>query len=252
MVAADHSLVLLGPMERVRKLKVGGPITVVLAMVWASHAAAQPAEEDLVNTPATETLDAQTLLVQVLTELTVLRQSVERLQETVDILVQNAVAASPEGSVGLRDYAYDELPAPISESAGEAVTEEEAQPRPQETQIQAGSVSYSVIKEWGRSPEMVAQLGGKISTLKGMVLLVPQHSTDDDLIQMGKELRAQFADYDNINIEIFNDRESAMRFANEGVADDAERRVMTISKFEDSGRDLILLVNGDSTTTVLP
>ena len=63
----------------------------------------------------------------------------------------------------------------------------------------AGPITHTVVKEWGRSPAMVAKLGNGITSLKGMVITVPAGSSDEQLIALGRKLRAQYSDYDNIN-----------------------------------------------------
>jgi hypothetical protein len=113
-----------------------------------------------------------------------------------------------------------------------------------ERKERAGSSSapeeYTVVSEWGRSPEVAASLPGKVASLIGLALAVPAGMKEADLKQLGQDLRKNYLAYDNINIEVFDDVESARRFANEAKSD-AAHRVMSISKFKHSGRDTFVM-----------
>jgi len=107
---------------------------------------------------------------------------------------------------------------------------------------------YTVVSEWGRSPQVAASLPGGVASLIGLALAVPQGMPEAELKQLGKDLRENYNAYDNINIEVFDDVAAARQFANEGKTDSA-RRVMSISKFKHSGRDsLVLYRNGKAVT----
>lgn len=211
-------------------------LAIPICILAAASAFAQEPTEEIVDAPAVETLPDSVLLVQILTELNELRSSMERLELRLDILMHqfDGTGDSPAPSEAPADAPAE--PSPAEESA------------PQPT----GEFTYDIIKEWGRTPELAAKLGKDISTLIGRVIVVPPWSSDEQLIELGKELRDECADYDNINIEVFDDRVSALQFAESGVAADATRRVMTVSKYGDTGRDIILLIRGETTTTVLP
>ncbi len=105
-------------------------------------------------------------------------------------------------------------------------------------------VPYQVVQEWGRSPEAAAQDGRQASSLLGMICAVPPNSSDDELVAFGRALRESFAEYDNINIEVFNDPVAANQFASTNVAP-PDSRVMTVQKYGDAERDVILLIRGD-------
>lgn len=96
--------------------------------------------------------------------------------------------------------------------------------------------TYTVVSEWGRSPEVAASLPGKVSSLIGMALAVSPDMTDTQIADLANDLRENYDAYDNINIEVFDDIAAARRYANEGELDDAHR-VLTISRFRHSGRD---------------
>ena len=107
-----------------------------------------------------------------------------------------------------------------------------------------------VIAEWGRTPAQVAALGAGATSLKGSVLLVPRGVRREDLAALGRELRQQYDGYDNINIEVFDQREAAERVAAGEAAGANEHRVLSVSRHRASGRDVILLVDGEQTVEV--
>ncbi len=111
--------------------------------------------------------------------------------------------------------------------------------------------TYTVLQEWGRSPEEAANLGPDASSLKGMVCVTPRGSRREDLEQMARDLRTQFAAYDNLNIEVFDDEEAARIYAEDGV-NDPEHRVVTISRHKASGRDTALVFHDGATFEVMP
>ena len=100
--------------------------------------------------------------------------------------------------------------------------------------------AFTVVSEWGRSPEVAASLPGEVSSLIGMTIAVDRGSSPDALAQLGEELRANYAHYDNINIEVFDDVGAARQFAEKGEID-ARRRVMSVSRFKHSGRDSVVV-----------
>lgn len=100
--------------------------------------------------------------------------------------------------------------------------------------------AFTVISEWGRSPEVASSLPGEVSSLIGMTIAVEPGTNPESLYQLGEELRENYAHYDNINIEVFDDVAAARRFAEKGEVDE-KRRVMSVSRFKHSGRDNILV-----------
>lgn len=124
-----------------------------------------------------------------------------------------------------------ELDAPAEEAPME-YEEEEGEPEP---------FVFTPIKEWGRTPEMVEELGDDATSLKGMVGMVPPRSRRADIEQLGRDLRSQFDAYDNINIEVFDDEKAAQDYAEDQTGDE-NHRVLSISKHAASGRDVILFL----------
>ena len=110
---------------------------------------------------------------------------------------------------------------------------------------------FTVVDEWGRSPEVAADLGGNASTLIGIAGLVPARSAREDVIALARELRADYDAYDNINIEIFNSERAAQDFAADQSVD-PKHHVASISRHKGSGRDLILYLANEKPEAVTP
>ncbi len=108
---------------------------------------------------------------------------------------------------------------------------------------------YTVVSEWGRSPEVAKSLPGNVASLIGLALAVPPKMSEAALKQLGQDLRKNYKAYDNINIEVFDDVSAARRFADEGKSD-AAHRVMSISKFKHSGRDSLVIYRDGRTVNV--
>ena len=108
---------------------------------------------------------------------------------------------------------------------------------------------FVTVKEWGRSPQDAVARGGKTTSLLGMVGTVPEGSSDEELSKLGRELRARYADYDNINIEVFDSKPAAQKFADAHELD-AEHNVLSISRFPAKNRDVILLQKGGASMEV--
>jgi hypothetical protein len=102
---------------------------------------------------------------------------------------------------------------------------------------------FSIVKEWGRSPEVVAEMGGNLSTLKGISIVVTPGTSREALVAYGLKLHDAYKDYDNLNIEAFDRRESADVFASKGTID-FPFRVLSISKHSKSERDVVLVGRG--------
>jgi len=60
------------------------------------------------------------------------------------------------------------------------------------------------------------------------------------LEELARELRTKYDQYDNINIEVFDDEESARAFADRN-ARDSQHNVLSISRHKESGRDVITI-----------
>jgi hypothetical protein len=115
----------------------------------------------------------------------------------------------------------------------------------------AAEFAFTVVDEWGRSPEAVAELGGTASTLIGLAGLVPAGSTRADIVALAQELRTKYRAYDNIVIEVFDDASAAQDFADSQKVN-AERRVLSIAKSKADGRDLMIYFGGELPEALTP
>ena len=138
-------------------------------------------------------------------------------------------------------------PVPRPESSGE--TPSTTRPDAETADASSASPAYTVIEEWGRSPGDIEKLRLTAPSLKGMILAVSPGTREKSLVALGRALRAQFDAYDNINIEVFNNLRSATAYAAGGTLN-AGHRVLNVSKFPASGRDVILLIRRGVTTEI--
>ncbi len=193
-------------------------------------------------------------------EVQTLRDELRMLQSTLDLMVNRIMEDLREENVLLRDEVrrlhnmqeyyglpdmtrvprpgmalFDEL---LYEDdwAEEFPYDEYAEDTPEEP---AEPFDFTPLHEWGRTPEMAARLGDDAVSLLGLVGVVPRGSRREDIEALGRELRAMYADYDNINIEVFDDIDTAERFIETEVGDPA-RRVLSVSKHAAADRDVIL------------
>lgn len=193
-----------------------------------------------------------------------LNEKFDQLQETVNLVVTQMMSdvedeneqlraeiqrLQARDQAGLLSSAFVPRPAgellnSLAEEARGMTDEElEANAAPPEPPAQ---FTFNIISEWGRDPDAVAQLGGNAPTLKGVVGMVPRGSTREEIEQLGRDLRAQYDNYDNINIEIFDDPVAAQAFADSQTLD-PERRVLSISKYAATNRDsMTYYENGES------
>jgi TolA-binding protein len=100
---------------------------------------------------------------------------------------------------------------------------------------------FTSVKDWGRTPAQAAKAVPKARSLKGMVGTVPAGSKPEALIALGQKLREQYAEYDNISIDVFDDAAAARAFAERRAMDDA-RHVLSVKKDAETGRDVIVLL----------
>lgn len=100
--------------------------------------------------------------------------------------------------------------------------------------------SFRVIEEWGRNPEVIKELNTNAPSIKGVVGVVPPNSPREKLQELARELRQKYDEYDNINIEIFDDESAAKEYVEKNILD-KDHNVLSISKHKESGRDIITI-----------
>lgn len=209
-------------------------------------------------------------------EVTALRGDLRQLQETLNLLINQIMSDLELENAQLRAelqrlYERDAqgllqgrtIPKPGGEaiqrileeqaarqqSEGEVAEAARSAPKDHPKPLPPKDFTVEIISEWGRSREVAEKLPGHVPTLIGQVLLVPEGSLRADLEQLGRDLRIKYNDYDNINVEVFDDPAAAQIFAETHIAD-PDHRVLSISKHEASGRDVILYMERGASFTV--
>lgn len=210
-------------------------------------------------------VDAQRELADLRKEITALSSVVNELDKTLRRFMDDVLAEMKRENRLLRDELQGRrtYPGALPSRKGEGLSntvprpDENVAPRleelidfmdrlaPGEKPVADKRFEYVVIKEWGRDAEDAKRLGEGVPSLKGMICVVPEWSTEAHLTELARRLRRQFAHYDNINVEVFNNLETAERYANRRRANPGHR-VLNISKHKASGRDVAYLIRGDT------
>lgn len=172
-----------------------------------------------------------------------------RLRDAVRLRYGDLERTLPKVPIPNRDLIEDALQPP--RHAAMAATESPAH-ADAASRAKLQKLEYEVIREWGRPPEVAQRLGSDVPTLKGMVLAVKRGASAEQLTRLAEELHERFRAYDNINIEVFDDEAAARNFVETNTAE-AGRRVLSISKFKEIGRDIAVLhKDGERITLDLP
>lgn len=171
-----------------------------------------------------------------------LRRNVARLQETVDAALAYLVGELGDENRRLKkDIATPEQLEQDAAALSEAPHPDALTvPAPAPT-VDYGKSGYLVIKEWGRTPDQARDLGGDVTSLRGLICAVRPGAADDELKAIGKKLRDQCAGYDNINIEVFDDEAAAHDYAERNVKSTVHY-VMRITRHKASAQDVSVLV----------
>jgi len=176
--------------------------------------------------------------------LSLLEEENERLRDSLRLVYRGRVENLPEVPMPNRSLLEEVL------SDGRLQAQYEEQMEILETEIDAISDDpFLIIKEWGRSPEAVAQTSGNLSTLMGLSIFVHPDTSREDMEAYALALHRKYAHYDNLNIEFFDRESAAHAFAEKGTVD-LGFRVMSISKYAKSGRDTILIGRGTSMVAI--
>ena len=224
----------------------------------------EPNEEDLADTPA-----RAVELQDVMEEVSELRAQVLRLQQTLDTWMETSLADLKSENESLRrelrdlykngGVAVPPVPAPDGGLLRDVLVKPEAEtaeaaaapaPPPDPEVVKAvADGGYLTVTEWGASPEDAAKSTPPRASLKGLIGVVLPGTAEEEIKKLGKRLRNECKDYDNINIEIFDDRAAAEAFKS-GQPIDGAHRVLSVSRHKASGRDVILLLEGKSAVAV--
>jgi TolA-binding protein len=169
-------------------------------------------------------------------------------------LIESILAEEPG------EFAPPNPPLPQVDVEPAATVADDVEPAPEATTpatepapapLPAAGPPYEIIDEWGRSPEEAASLGQGVSSLRGMIVVVPAGSDDAHVARVARELRSSLQAYDNINIEVFDDHDVALKYKADHVASPGHR-VASVSRHAASNRDVILLIRGETATELPP
>jgi len=190
-------------------------------------------------------------------EMFILRKEISDLKEVLDLLIREIMADLQEENAYLRhelhalhtyleeEQAKPQAPAQSRDQLFDLLVQEHQRRASDPARAAEGgqapaAFSFEIVDEWGRSAEDAQALGANVSTLKGIVGVVPRNSGRDALEQLGRDLRSRYAEYDNINIEVFDSQSAAQDFATRQVTSPMHR-VLSVSRHRATGRDLILV-----------
>lgn len=193
-------------------------------------------------------------LAAVLDELALLRKEIRQLRDSFDALLddinEELGEAPPPPRRGPEPPAPPEPTRPLvpSPAIPETPDAEPSEPPPPAA-LPGETFDYTLVRQWGRSPDQVRGMSGEVSSLLGMICAVPPGTSDEALSQLGRWFRTQFADYDNINIKVFDSEEAAEVFAQTNVTN-SKHHVLSVSKHEASRLDAIMLLREGSVTQV--
>ena len=224
-----------------------------------------PLEEqpsDKPGAPPVPEIDLKAELAEIRAQLIELRAEVSRLQTVIDVYsgslladlkdenerLRRQIRRLPGGYIEALDSGLPVVPMPDGELIERAVRDAEnsralddaALGEEQGAPVAAGELGYTVVAEWGRTPEEAAEFGPEVTSLKGMICVVPAGAGEKDLIDLGWHLRSECKGFDNINIEVFDDIEAAESYEETNIIP-PEHHVMGVSKHRSSGRDILLL-----------
>ena len=152
----------------------------------------------------------------------------ERLRDALRVRYGRERTGLPPVPMPHREFIESVLNEPGGGSDGES-----AGPR------SAASGSYTIVSEWGRSPEVAAELPGNVSSLVGLAVAVAPGMDSNELEALGRQLRSTYDAYDNINIQVFDNIQAAKNYADLGKSDSVYL-VLNISKHKHSERDIMV------------
>lgn len=249
-----------GPADAPSRAAAHSPDALERLKAQLSEIAAEPAQEIAPVTSEAETAtpdtpapeeqpdDIETLRGEVKD----LRREVARLQETVDAALAYLIGELGDENRRLKkDIASPDVIEQDKELVEQAPPVEPEQPATAPVaHADYGKDGYLSLKEWGRTPEQAKELGGNVSSLRGMICAVSPGTTDEELKAIGKRLRDTCVGYDNMNIDIFDDEAAARDFVERNVRS-STHYVMNITRHKASGQDVMVFVRQNGAREVV-
>lgn len=209
-----------------------------------------------------KTQQTSTLIVnpneRIFRELQEMRLSLQQIQQTLDYLVNHVIAdleaENQQLKATLQNYGISPPPqdlnrnttskyipgSPGNENISPSMPLPEINTKQEKPATIPQEFYFKVLEEWGRNPDVVKQMNASAPTIKGIIGVVPYGSPKEKLQELARELRLKYDDYDNINIEVFDDETSAKEYIEKNIKNQ-EHNVLSISKHKDSGRDIITI-----------
>ncbi len=202
-------------------------------------------------------LTQDALVSDVSSEVALLREHIHQLEKSLTFYMDTVVTDLREENAYLRDELariYATIPLedrmrPVVPRPGSGVLNEvqdiaanpEFSARANSPRLDPSApLELAIAKEWGRTPDEAAEVGRNVSSLRGIIGSIPPGASDEALLDFARELRDQYADYTNVNIDIFDSEAAAAAFA-ERNAKSTTRHVLTIARHAGSGLDEIYL-----------
>lgn len=254
-IAVLVACLLFGGIALATKLNNAQTLTTTQPAEAASHTETLPTIEPPTVETAQPQIDPDAPTLRDLSEqLDTLNETVSRMQQTLDVFTQvvatvlrdeNAELRSVLAQRGTVSNSIEETNPALGESDDEPVPLTEFEQLPN-----AAADEVTIVREWGRTPEIAGRLPGNVSSLKGMIIAVPPGQSDAQLTAFVHKLRTEFTLYDNLNIEIFEDLAAAQSYASSGVSSNPSARIVSISRIAENNRDVSLLIRGDVTTII--
>lgn len=201
-------------------------------------------------------------------EIQEMKISLQQIQQTLDYLVNHVIAdleaENQQLKSTLQTYGLTPIPqdtirnSPHKYIPGSPANEDNTPPVPSpntNTKVENNITPpqefyFRILEEWGRNPDVVKQMNSNAPSIKGIIGVVPYGCPKEKLQELVRELRLKYDEYDNINIEIFDDETSAKEYIEKNLKN-KEHNVLSISKHKESGRDIISIygINESSLTS---
>ncbi|MGC8737378.1 MAG: hypothetical protein ACP5UA_01880 [Candidatus Hydrogenedens sp.] len=202
-------------------------------------------------------------------EIQEMKISLQQIQQTLDYLVNHVItdleAENQQLKATLQSYGLNPIPqdmirtpsskyipgSPANEGITTPVPSTSTRTKIENNDTPPQEFYFRVLEEWGRNPEVVKQMNSNAPTIKGIIGVVPYGSPKEKLQELARELRLKYDEYDNINIEVFDDDVSAKEYIKKNIKS-KEHNVLSISKHKESGRDIISIYGINESSLVLP
>lgn len=202
-------------------------------------------------------------------EIQEIKISLQQIQQTLDYLVNHVIAdleaENQQLKATLQTYGLNPIPqdtvrnpsskyipgSPVKESITPPVPLTSTSKKAENNFTPPQEFYFRILEEWGRNPDVVKQMNSNAPSIKGIIGVVPYGSPKERLQELARELRLKYDEYDNINIEVFDNETSAKEYIEKNIKS-KEHNVLSISKHKESGRDIISIYGINESSTTFP